>query len=179
MSKILIGNQGSYLLSLNKNEKKLLNELKLILNNAKSFLQSNYLTSTDGFEDICAIIFSSGYEFFFKINSIIEILHTIETTQTNKFKYEECFRFMIDLIKFSNLFYGISYDKNEHYMQKELDLSKIINNIGNENVSQYQKHFDLKITMLDIEKISIINNNINHYILQLVKINIIIGTIDI
>jgi len=174
---MLVPNQGPYLIELSKDVKQLIKELKLTLQKAGDFLQLNHVKNSSEFENKCTIIYTGGYEFIFKINSILELLHTIGTSQTNKYKYEECFNFMIDLVKFMNFFHGSFYDINDLYIQKSLDLSKIGDNTICRH--EYEKHFESKILMMHTEKINILNNNMNQYIIKIILISKIIDTIDI
>jgi hypothetical protein len=155
--------------------------LKLIsneINNGKRVEESELLKyliefgniNYEEFELKCTNVLSSGYEYFFKINSMLEILHIIDSSQTNKYKYEESLGFIPNMNTFLNSIHDIYIGKYELDIQKYISQSTIEKNSPT-LISNYTEAFELKKSMLFIEKTNIFNHLINQYILLFIKIS--------
>lgn len=181
---------SSYLTRLNFSDKPdkivktLLADLKQNLKQSIEFFEVNYANATDSYDDSlvdferkCELILSQGYEYFFKINSGLDILHILDLSQTNKYKYEECFAFSFNLSSFINSIHDLYYDKHELNINKALGLAKVNNN---EEIKElYVSSTELKRELMLKEKINILNNYINQYVLQIYKISIVVQKIEL
>lgn len=161
-----------FLTTLNNREIVLLSELKTLLTKSIDFYSSNYIQDTSSIDDYelkCKNILSGGYEYFFKINTILEILHITDSSQTNKYKYEESLGFIPNMNTFLDSIYNIYINKYELDIQKYISLSSIEKNAPS-FAEKYIDAIELKKSMLFVEKINIFNHHINQNILLLIKI---------
>jgi hypothetical protein len=146
-----------------------------------------YVENPGDFEQICGQLLSQGYEYIFKINTNLDILHITDPSQSKKYKYEECISFTINLSTYINSLNDLYFDKFDSDITEILNLSKMItsNNTDPDVISSnikmvesYSKCMKSKKTALEFEKINIFNNYVNMYNLQIYKINVVINSID-
>ena len=163
---------NTWILSLNRNEKELLKDIKDILKSCNEFFVLQYIQDSSNqveFESKCKIILSQGYDFFFKINSLLEILHIIDESQTNKYRYEESIQFIPSMLSFMESIHDIYICKDDVDIQKYISLSMIEKNTPTLSES-FKESSASKKSLLLYEKVNIFNHYINQYLLLIVKI---------
>jgi hypothetical protein len=141
-------------------------------------LKSN-LDKEEKFNIKCQNLIREGYSFYFKINTIIDLLHMDDTSQTRKYKYEQCMGFLITSSTYLNIIndmvtskYNLDLEKYEHLMGGQQYALTI-------HGEEYLKLIDRKKKLLIDERINVMHNYLNQFILQIKKVNIIINLIDI
>lgn len=167
-----VPNLSNFLLSLNKNDKALLADLKTLLNDSLKFFPSNYVNDcSDSVEldDKCKILITSGYEYFFKITSYLKMLRIVDSSQTNKYKYEENLELFIGMDKYLDSVHDIYIVKYDLDIQKLMSLSKIEKNSPT-YILGYSETIDSKKSMLLTEKINVFNHYINTYISLIIQV---------
>lgn len=124
------------------------------------------------------LVITKGYEFLIKIHSMLEIIQITDTSQTNKYKYEECAHNLFGSANFLNIFNGIVGDEYKDLMEQILDESKIhqLEQSANKDLL-IEKINDLikkKCLFSTNSSIIIFNHYINQLVLQLCKIKLIL-----
>lgn len=189
---VSISNLSNYLSTLNFSDKFLMEELKLNIKNGLEYFKSVYFEKNSDLEDFekledlkdlkdfelkLKLVLKNGYEIFFKINAILEFLHIIDESQTNKYKYEEANQYCLGLNNFINCIQDLFYDY-EIDINKNIDLAKI----GSNNMDLQNNYFNELYKLKNIstyKKINVFNNYINQYVFLLTKIHLIVKKISI
>lgn len=179
-----IPNLSQYILSLNdKNTKTLFQMFKDELKNSTEYFSTKILlnfTDKDDFDNRCQEILINGYEHFFKIKTLLEILHISDQSQTHKYKYEECLNFVVGINGFIDSIHELYIGKHEIEIQKYISIATMNqNNYHTELSNAYIDLVESKKKLMFHEEIDILVNYINQYILQIFKINQIIKNIEI
>ena len=131
------------------------------------------------FESKCRTMITTCSEYFFKIISMLELLHIVGENQTNKFKYEECFGFTGFMDLFVKTQYNFLLEPYSQRIQQIQDLSKLGDKTDAEIISKYKTNVELKQKIICEERVNSLTSMINMYILQLTKISIIVKKINV
>lgn len=176
---LLINDLSNFMANkLSSNEKILLTNLKLELNDIIEFFKRQFIKNDDTEENITNkinLMLSQGYEHIFKINSYLTILFLKDERVCNKNLYEQCLNSNIVISSYvSSLTEMISCDNNLEIdiMNNTVKIIKNLDNIFNETIDEL---FIIKRKNNNIAKINIFNNNINNYILNMYVIKEILS----
>ena len=177
---------SSFIISLgDKNAKLLLQMLRTEINETIAYFSSNIalnIKNKEELEVICKEIIVKGYDYFFKIKAILEVLHITDQSQTHKYKYEECFSFVININSFIDSIHTLFINKYDLDIQKIISIGKInseITNLSTELSDKYTCLIESKKELIFYEEINILNSYINQCIFSIFKINQIIKNIEI
>jgi len=116
-------------------------------------------------------IINIGYEFVAKIHSMLNILQISDTSQTNKFKYEESAQILFGSGIFLNIFNDLALNIFNEKINEYMNMIKILDTI-NENI--FTKLCNDKNIFSLNSKINNFNHYINELILQMCKIKLIL-----
>jgi len=160
--------------NLNSNEKVLLSNLKLEIDNIVNFFQHQFVSVDD--DDIIINnkldnLSTTGYENIFKINSYLNILYLKDERICNKQLYEQCLNTSIHCGAFLETIERLREYNNDLDIDIVLNKSKLIKNLENSNpdnnylVDLLNEKFIIKKKNNKLCKINVYNSNINNYIL--------------
>lgn len=168
---------------------KQLEELKKTISDSLDYFRTQYINLDNLIEYVQLIddkhktIIANGYEYVIKIHSMLAIIQITDTSQTNKFKYEECDQYLFGSSIFLNMFNDILENAFKDMAEQITNESKIcelkngvekeIITIKNNELMKKKKNF--------CENSSIItfNHYINQLVLQLCKIKLILKNTNI
>ena len=124
------------------------------------------------------LVMTEGYELIIKIHSMLEIIQITDTSQTNKYKYEECANNLIGSANFLNIFNGIVGDGYKELMEQILDEGKIhrLEQSMNKDllIEKINQLIKKKCIFTNNSSINVFNHYINQLVLQLCKIKLIL-----
>jgi len=169
-----------------KNNEILLNDLKVIINESLLYFSDIFKKigySQKNIVDISETMVKEGYQFYFKIDAILKTLTYVDSSQTNKFKYEECLEHLISPSNYLNSWSDFKTLKNDLDIAKNENLIKLNLNNLNQNfdligcAEEYSRLIEEKKELLIYERVNIIINNLNQIILNITTVKIIIKDI--
>ena len=138
-------------------------------------MENNYELFDEGYKSIMNI----GYEFVTKINSILDILITSDSSQTNKFKYEEAIHILFSSGNYLNIFNDLKEGLLSENINEYLDRAKILekDKFESEDLIKLQENlvkiYENKNRFSLNTKINIFNHYLNQLVLQICKIKLI------
>jgi hypothetical protein len=164
--------------NLASNDKILLTNLKLEVNNLIEFFKTQFIKNDDIINKINMML-SIGYEHIFKINSYLNILFLKDERVCNKNLYEQCLNSNIVISSYMNRLTEMLNDDNNLEIDIMNNTTKIIKNLENvkENIfnDAINEIFSIKRNNNKLTQINIFNNNINNYILNMYMIKEILS----
>ena len=174
-----VSNLGDFITSLDTDKKSLLLLLKNTIAESIVQFKSNYvgLFEKVDFDRTIQFLISDGYTLYFKTHSLISILMIKDTSQTNKYKYEECIGYMVSASSFLNMIFDLKNPEFETNNEEYVNLLKACPDKFDMECD-YRNFIQDRKKMLFNESVNILNNNLNHIILTYTKINLIIKNID-
>ncbi len=161
--------------------------LKSTIANSLDYFRSIYIvvdeTNTNDnlllFNEAYRSVMNIGYEFVAKINSILDILLTSDSSQTNKFKYEEAIHILFSPGNYLNIFNDLKEGLSSEYINEYLNKLKILEKDKFEQkdfitlqegiVKLYEDKNKFSLNT----KINIFNHYLNQLVLQISKIKLI------
>lgn len=165
-----------------KKLKKQLDELKLLIVDSLEYFRKLYINIGENTDDVLEekhkLVTTEGYIFMLKIHTMLEIIHINDTSQTNKYKYEECIHSLINISNFINMFNGIIDDEFKDQTIQITDKSKIQqmkDGIEKNNLIEQINILNNKKNKFNVNcSINIFNHYINELVLQLCKIKLVL-----
>ena len=146
--------------------------------NIDNNLNKNFMENEHIILNKYKLVMTKGYELVIKINSMLEIIQITDTSQTNKYKYEECIHNLSPPANFLNIFNGIVEDEYKDLMEEILNESKIHQLEQSRNkdllIEKINKLIKKKCIFSTNSSINIFNHYINQLVLQLCKIKLIL-----
>jgi hypothetical protein len=129
-------------------------------------IENNMELFNNGYKSVMNI----GYEFISKINSFLDILMTSDTSQTNKFKYEEAIHILFGSGNYLNMFNDLKEALVSENINKFINKAKIIekDKFKQEDLERLQEEADKVYDNRNVFSLNIRINIFNHYINQLV-----------
>ena len=157
----------------------LLKELKDILPKTFEYMSTQYIenpTDKEEYKMKYDNILSQAHEFANKINSLLQLLHIVDESQTNKFKYEDCMIHHMGPNKLANLFLELNIDSFDSELKAITDCANLKTE---EQISAYKEVSNRKMALDFSEKVDSFNSFINDYLLSLAKVIVIIKRTNI
>lgn len=163
----------------NMRELELLEEVRKNIPIAVKFFKSLYanVNNNSNLNSLCDSLTTEGFEYIYKINTILDFLHIITSSQTSKYVYENCIELTIRLPFIINQVHDIKIAIVNTDITTDLDLSQMKRDLRDINererdilIGEYVKNADEKKKLLINHNVNVFNSNLNQYIVQLYQI---------
>jgi len=126
-----------------------------------------YLTQKKKNELKHKILLSEGFRYVKEIDSLLELLIISDESQTNKYKYEQCYSYHMRSAGFANLLLSIENQDFDLELKTIKECAELKND---EQVNEYKEVIRKKLNFGFIDKINSFNSFITDYIICIVKI---------
>lgn len=152
-----------------KKTKELYKILSEYLDEVLVFMTTQYVKNSDKneYELKHKNLFTDGYRYVVKINSLLELLIVSDESQTNKYKFEECLTYHMRSAGYATVLLSIDIQDYDLELKSIKECSDLKNE---EQINEYKEIIRKKSNYNFLDKINSFNSLINDYILCIVKI---------